>query len=74
MVQTIFSFLQEIIIRCGSRGDYMNRRQKKKWNKNHITWTNRFTGKKETIKVEDFIVLAKIAGLTREDLEYMCRP
>lgn len=47
----------------------MNRRQKKKWNKNHITLIDRMTEKKSTIKLKDFITLVKIAGLTREELE-----
>lgn len=51
----------------------MNRRQKKKWRKNHIIMTNRYTGRKQIIKTKDFIELVKIAGFTKEELEYLFR-
>ena len=51
----------------------MNRRQKKKWNKNHIILMDTRTGKQSTIKFNDFIRLCKIAALTPNDIEYMCR-
>lgn len=51
----------------------MNRRQKKKWRKNHIIMTNRYTGRKEVIKTKDFIELVKIAEFTKEDLRYLFR-
>ena len=51
----------------------MNRRQKKKWNKNHVTLIDRRTGKKSTCKLEHFIALCKIAEITPEELAYMCR-
>ena len=47
----------------------MNRRQKKKWNKNHITLIDIRTDQKSTIKLKDFIRLVKIAGLSKEEFE-----
>ena len=47
----------------------MNRRQKKKWNKNHITLIDIGTDKKSTLKINDFLRLVKIAGLTKEELQ-----
>lgn len=49
----------------------MNKRQKKKFDKNHITFTNRITGKKHTVKLDEFITLLKICDFSEEELEYL---
>lgn len=47
----------------------MNRRQKKKWNKNHVTLLDRYTNKRTTISKKTFITLMQIAGITQEEFE-----
>lgn len=50
----------------------MNRRQKKKWENNHVTLIDRHTGKKSTISIENFKRLIEIAGLSKEEFQQWC--
>ena len=47
----------------------MNRRQKKKYWKNHVLLRNRDTGALHTITMKDYETLLKIAGMTKEEHE-----
>ena len=47
----------------------MNRRQKKKYWKNHVQIMNTITGKKHTAKIKDILKLMKIADFSREEIE-----
>ena len=42
----------------------MNKRQKKKFCKNHIALEDVRTGKKSVVKKKDFLTLLEIAGMT----------
>lgn len=46
----------------------MNKRQKKKYKKNHIFMTNLVTGKTSAISVRDFVRLLRIADFSAEQL------
>jgi hypothetical protein len=47
----------------------MNRRQKKKFWKNHLLLINTQTGNRHLIKVDDFMKLAQIADLTEVEIK-----
>ena len=47
----------------------MNRRQKKKFWKNHLILVNNQTGKRQLVKTDDFIELIKIADLSEVELK-----
>ena len=47
----------------------MNRRQKKKYWKNHVILVDRRTGKLSILAMMDYEKLLKIAGITKEEHE-----